>query len=396
MSLSSTDLLRLTFHALRGNPVRSTLSMVGVFMGVAAVSATLQVGSISRAVIQQELQKRDAPSIAIYPRWEPGKTYRRFTTDDLTFLQQRLGRSDSVSAVSYAGASSMLFQDQESNPFVLAVTQNFLGSTGRRLLSGRLFTQADFNNYRSVLVMDSFLADSLFGQVNVDPVGQRVYVDQRPYVVIGVVEAKIDEEDEAPQGEAYLPMSLHHALQGDRDLGNMLIHAQNLDTIEPLEEQAKALLTQRSPEQKYWTWNNVEDIREQQRVLTLASRSLAAVGMVTLLVGGVGIANIMIASVTERTAEIGLRRAIGATQRDVMLQFILESVVISVVGGAIAIATVHGLTRIIATTFNLPYQFEQRTALISLGSALLVGVGASFAPALQASRLDPVEALRSD
>ncbi len=396
MSLSSTDLLRLTFHALRGNPVRSTLSMVGVFMGVAAVSATLQVGSISRAVIQQELQKRDAPSIAIYPRWEPGKTYRRFTTDDLTFLQQRLGRSDSVSAVSYAGASSMLFQDQESNPFVLAVTQNFLGSTGRRLLSGRLFTQADFNNYRSVLVMDNFLADSLFGQVNVDPVGQRVYVDQRPYVVIGVVEAKIDEEDEAPQGEAYLPMSLHHALQGDRDLGNMQIHAEHLDTIEPLEEQAKALLTQRSPEQRYWTWNNVEDIREQQRVLTLASRSLAAVGMVTLLVGGVGIANIMIASVTERTAEIGLRRAIGATQRDVMLQFILESVVISVVGGVIAIATVHGLTRIVANTFNLPYQFEQHTALVSLGSALLVGVGASFAPALQASRLDPVEALRSD
>lgn len=396
MSLSSTDLLRLTFHALRGNPVRSTLSMVGVFMGVAAVSATLQVGSISRAVIQQELQKRDAPSVVVFPRWEPGKTYRRFTTDDLTFLQQRLGRSDAVSAISYAGAGSMLFQDQESNPFVLAVTPNLLGNTGRKLLSGRLFTQADFDNYRSVLVIDSFLADSLFGQTDADPVGQRVYVDQRPYVVIGVVEAKIDEEDEAPQGEAYIPMSLHHALRGDRNLGNMQIHAQNLDTIKPLEEQAQALLTQRSPEQKFLTWNNVEDIREQQRVLTLASRSLAAVGMVTLLVGGVGIANIMIASVTERTAEIGLRRAIGATQRDVMLQFILESVVISVIGGVIAIATVHGLTRIVATTFNLPYQFEQRTALISLGSALLVGVGASFVPALQASRLDPVEALRSD
>lgn len=365
-------------------------------MGVAAVSATLQVGSISRAVIQQELQKRDAPSVIVYPRWEPGKTYRRFTTDDLTFLQQRLGQRDAVSAISYAGAGSMLFQDQESNPFVLAVTQNLLGNTGRKLLSGRLFTQADFDNYRSVLVIDSFLADNLFGQASVDPIGQRVYVDQRPYVVIGVVEAKIEEEDEAPQGEAYLPMSLHHALQGDRSFNNMLIHAENLDTIKPLEEQAQALLTQRSPEQKYWTWNNVEDIREQQRVLTLASRSLAAVGMVTLLVGGVGIANIMIASVTERTAEIGLRRAIGATQRDVMLQFILESVVISVVGGVIAIATVHGLTRIVATTFSLPYQFEQRTALISLGSALLVGVGASFVPALEASRLDPVEALRSD
>lgn len=396
MSLSPTDLLRLTFHALRGNPIRSTLSMVGVFMGVAAVSATLQVGNISRAVIQQELQKRDAPSVGVYPRWEPGKIYRQFTTDDLTFLQQRLGQQDSVSAVSFAGASSTLFQDQASNPYVLAVTQNFLNNTKRRLLSGRLFTQADFHNYRSVLVIDSFLADSLFGQSQFDPVGQRVYVDQRPYTVIGVVEAKVDENDDAPQGEAYMPMSLYHALQGNQNLGGMQIYADDLNTMDDLEEQAKALLTQRSPEQKFWTWNNVEDIREQQQVLALASRSLAAVGMVTLLVGGVGIANIMIASVTERTAEIGLRRAIGATQRDVMLQFILESVVISVVGGAIAIATVHGLTRIVANTFNLPYQFEQRTIIISLGSALVVGVGASFVPALQASRLDPVEALRSD
>lgn len=396
MSLSSTDLLRLTFHALRGNPIRSTLSMVGVFMGVAAVSATLQVVSISRGVIQQELQKRDAPSVGLAPRWEPGKTYRRFTTDDLTFMEQRLGQTKSISAVAFAGASSTLFQDRSSNPYVLAVTQNFLFNTGRKVLSGRLFTQADFNNYRSVLVIDSFLADSLFGQHSLDPVGQRVYVDQRPYVVIGIVEAKIDENDDAPQGEAYMPMSLYHALQGNRDLGNMQIYTNDLSMMDDLEEQAKALLTQRSPDRKYWTWSNIEDIREQQQVLALASRSLAAVGMVTLLVGGVGIANIMIASVTERTAEIGLRRAIGATQRDVMLQFILESVVISVVGGAIAIATVHALTRIVANTFNLPYQFEQRTALISLSSALIVGVGASFVPALQASRLDPVEALRSD
>lgn len=396
MSLSSTDLLRLTFHALRGNPVRSTLSMVGVFMGVAAVSATLQVGSISRAVIQQELQKRDAPSVSLTPRWEPGKTYRPFNLDDLTFLQQRLHQAESVSAVEFASSGSAIFQNQEASPYVFAVTQNFLENTGRKLLEGRFFTPTDFDSYRSVLILDSFVADELFGSTQLDPVGQRIYFDQRPYVVIGIVEAKLDEEEEEPQGRAFMPMSLYHALRGHRNLGYMNVHTSDLDTVEPLEEQAKALLTQRSPEQRYWTWNNVEDIREQQRVLTLASRSLAAVGMVTLLVGGVGIANIMIASVTERTAEIGLRRAIGATQRDVMLQFILESVVISVVGGVIAIATVHGLTRIIATTFNLPYQFEQRTALISLGSALLVGVGASFAPALQASRLDPVEALRSD
>lgn len=104
----------------------------------------------------------------------------------------------------------------------------------------------------------------------------------------------------------------------------------------------------------------------------------------------------MIASVTERTSEIGLRRAIGATQREIMLQFILEAIMLSLVSGVAAIIVVHGLTRLVANTFALPYQFEERTAILALSAALLVGVGASFLPALQASRLHPVQALRSE
>jgi putative ABC transport system permease protein len=140
----------------------------------------------------------------------------------------------------------------------------------------------------------------------------------------------------------------------------------------------------------------VEDILEQRQVLQLTSRALAAVGAIALLVGGVGIANIMIAAVTERTAEIGLRRAIGATQPEIMLQFMLEAGLLSLLGGAIAIGTVHGLTLIVSDVFELPYQFEASTAIFSLTSAMGVGVGASFLPALRASRLDPVKALRSE
>ncbi|WP_375514454.1 ABC transporter permease [uncultured Nostoc sp.] len=123
--------------------------------------------------------------------------------------------------------------------------------------------------------------------------------------------------------------------------------------------------------------------------------ALAAVGVISLLVGGVGIANITIATVAERTSEIGLKLAIGATKQDIMLQFILEAAVLSLLGGTVALMTVHGLTLVVVSTFDLPYQFESSTATLSLGSALLVRVGASFLPALCASQLNPVTALRS-
>jgi putative ABC transport system permease protein len=127
----------------------------------------------------------------------------------------------------------------------------------------------------------------------------------------------------------------------------------------------------------------------------MASKGLTAVGIISLLIGGVGIANITIAAVMERTPEIGLRRAIGAKKQDILLQFILEAAILSLLGGIAAIISVHGLTMVVAETFNLPYEFESKTAALSLGSALLVGVGAGFLPAVRASRLDPVKALRN-
>ena len=135
--------------------------------------------------------------------------------------------------------------------------------------------------------------------------------------------------------------------------------------------------------------------KRQQQILQMTSLALSSVGVISLLVGGVGIANITIAAVVERTSEIGLRRAIGATQREIMLQFILEAALSSLIGGTFALVTVHGLTVVVAKTFTLPYEFEMSTAALSLGSALLVGVGAGFIPALRASKLDPVKALRS-
>jgi putative ABC transport system permease protein len=191
-----------------------------------------------------------------------------------------------------------------------------------------------------------------------------------------------------------MPISVHSATTGQRSIRAFAIRPHTLEDLETLEAQTQQLLEKRFPGYSFYAWNNVEEILEQQKTLESVSTALLVVGIVALLVGGVGIANITIAAVIERTSEIGLRRAIGATQLDVLLQFVLEAAILSIMGGAIAIITVHGLTIIVAKQFELPYKFDTTSAAIALSSAVVVGVGAGFLPALRASQLDPVKALR--
>ncbi|OWY63762.1 macrolide ABC transporter ATP-binding protein [cyanobacterium TDX16] len=394
MSLSPVELLVLTFHSLRSNPLRSALTALGVFMGVAAVSATLQVGSISRIVIAQRLAERDAPQIMVGLNWQAGSDLSaQMSLADLEFFRQRLSGLRASSGAAWVGSAETMFQTEEASPQMMAVTPDFLLTLGRPLEAGRFFTAADFANYRPVVAIDRFLADKLFkdGQA----VGQRLYANDRPYVVVGVVPTKM-QENAPPEGQLLVPLPVYSSLTGSRTIDTIQLRPRRIEDLEAFGNRVQQLLAQRFPGRSYWAWNNVEDIIQQQKIIQLASQALTVVGAISLLVGGVGIANITIASVIERTPEIGLRRALGATQQDIMAQFILEVALLSLIGGTIAIGTVHGIAVAVADTFNLPYQFESSTASLALASALLVGMGAGFIPALRASQLDPVKALRSE
>lgn len=391
MGISPLSLISLSCKSLLGNPLRSSLTTLGVFMGVAAVSATLQVRNISRAVITQQLEQRGAPRITLFPtRNRVTRQRAQLTTEDMDYLKQRLRTIQSISGWNWVGQPETVFQDYTANPEVYAVAPNYLLTAGKELIAGRDFTTVDYNQYRPVVIIDQFLSNELFqGQ---DPLGQSIYVDFRPYVVVGLL--PLDQTIVQPEGQIYMPISVNSAMTGQQSVRAFTIRPQTLEDLETLQEQTEKLLEQRFPGYSFVTWNNVDEILEQQQTLESVSTALLVVGIVALLVGGVGIANITIAAVIERTSEIGLRRAIGATQLDVLLQFVLEAAILSILGGAIAIITVHGLTIVVAKQFELPYKFDTTSAAIALSSAVLVGVGAGFLPALRASQLDPVKALR--
>lgn len=390
MSISTIDLLTMTYNSLRGNPLRSLLTALGMFMGVASVSATVQVSNISRAVIEKQLAEREAPQLSVY-YWTSND--KQLDIEDLEFLKRRLKGWQAISSYTGFTHGLVIFQDQQTNLAVHAVSQDYVKTSGRKIQQGRFFSQTDFDHYKSVAVIDRFLVDKLF--IEKDPIGQRLYADNQPYIVVGVMETKRKDIEYEPKGEMLVPLSLYRSVIGSREIGAVQIRPYTLEGIEQLEQQAQKLLSQRYPRGKFWATKNVDDILEQQRTLKFVSNGLLILGMITLLLGGVGIANITFASVVERTSEIGLRLALGATPHNIKIQFIAEAIILYVVGGISAIALVHFGTVIVSNTFDLPYEFDLDSAALTLSSALVVGLASVYVPATQASRLDPVIALRA-
>ncbi len=396
MSLSPLDLISMTSSSLRGNLLRSFLTTLGVFMGVLAVTASLQVRSISSQMLEERLAKRDVPHVQVYPAWWR-RGAERLQLEHLKFLQERLIGWRAIGAYTYADYGTVRFRDRSTQGeiSVLPVSPDYFEALGTSVLKGTLFSQTEFERYRSVAIIDESVEEELFKartprEKDLNPIGQRVYMKSQPYVVVGVIKSS-----GFNQQVVLIPQSTHYALTGSREFSEFIIRSKNAEDLERLGNQAKQLLEKRLSNTDIYYNTNISDIQEQQTTLNMVSNSLLVLACISLLVGGVGIANITIASVTERTKEIGLRRAIGATSFEIVLQFILEAVFLSLLGGAAAIITVHGLTVVVTDNFKLPYQFEPATAVFSLGSALLVGVGAGFFPALQASKIDPVKALRS-
>lgn len=400
MSISVVDLLGETSRALSANPVRSGLTMLGVFMGVAALNATLNVAAITEAQIQAKLAERDKPYVSPYLiSQDDFSAETQLTSTDETALKQSIPLIRAMSSVNQI--SSIQFVQYEGNKAdsiqAFGVSQEYIATTGRKILQGRFFKINDFAQYQPVAVIDQTLASKLFKGKS--PLNQAVYTDNTRMVVIGVVESKsLGQNLGKASGQMWLPSSFASTISSDFNQSKTLqISAYKLEEMALLTEKVKQVLSQRHPQATVEVSDNTADLLVKQDLQRSASRALAGVGLIALSIGGVGIANITIASVLERIKEIGIRRALGATQWDVMVQFVLEAVLLSVVGGGLAVVSVHGLTQTVTTVFvQVPYQFSVQNTGLSILAAIAVGVGASFFPALKATQIDVVSALRSE
>jgi putative ABC transport system permease protein len=398
MGLSPTDLILTTFRDLGGNWVRSGLTTLGIFMGVAAVNATLNIEAITNAQIQAKLSQRDHPYLGFWlydPAWV--KPEPELEEEDFVAMQQEvsgiagISRRTRVFNVNQVRHQGQVAEDAR----IEGVSLNFQETTGRQLVKGRFFQQTDFDAFYPVAIINTVLADQLFPEGS--PVGQGLFLDTIRLTVIGVSEAKQAAADREPEGEVWLTQNYADAISGRYSWGNTQIAIAKLDQYKTVEADIETFLRNRYPGFEVRVWGNAEDLYQEEQQQRTSTRILKVVGLLALVIGGVGIANITIAAVMERTREIGLRRAIGATDWEVMMQFIVEAALLSVIGGTAAIATIHGLTKVATTqVFEAPYTFRLQDAAISMGAAFVVGVGASFFPALRVTQIDVVQALRGE
>ena len=398
MGLSPTDLLITTFRDLGGNWVRSGLTTLGIFMGVAAVNATLNIEAINRTQLETKLAQRDRPYLTFW-LYDPigTKPPPELGAADYAAMQQAVpGIAEISNVTSVFSVNQVRYQGQVATDVnIEGVSLNFQVATGRQMVAGRFFQQNDFDAYSPVAIINTVLAEQFFPQES--PLNQGIFLDTIRLTVVGVTEAKQFRADREPTGEIWLTHNYASAISGRNRWGNAQIALAELENYAAVEADVEGFLRQRYPGFEVRLWGNAEDLYREEQQQRTSNRILKGVGILALVIGGVGIANITIAAVMERTREIGLRRAIGATDWEVMLQFIVEAAMLSLIGGTVAIATIHGLTKIATTqVFDLPYTFRLQDAAISMGAAFVVGVGASFLPALRVTQIDVVQALRGE
>lgn len=395
MGLPLSDLLFMTWRSLTSQWLRSGLTAFGVFMGVGAVSATLNIQTITREQIDLKLAERDRPFVVPWvwvregPRPELDEALQKS-------LQNSIAEIRAISSVgSVWSIRNAQYEDQEAEIRARSVSLNYLDTTGRQVLQGRFFDPADVEQYRPVVLIDQQLSEVLFqGQ---SPLSKTIYASGNQFVVIGVMESKSNFEWGESDGEIWMTETFASVLAGGFRYDELQISAHSVTQINILSEAVETFLLESYPQAEIYMRNNAEDLLKELEVQQISSTALTAVGLIALVIGGVGIANITVAAVLERTKEIGIRRAIGASKLEVMSQFILEATLLSLLGGTIAVAAVHGLTRVATTVvIQAPYRFSPRNAALSMGAALTVGIGASFIPALRATQVDIVKSLRSD
>ena len=402
--------VRIALRALRVNRLRSALTMLGIIIGVAAVIAMVAVGSGATARITEQIQSIGSNLIIILSGSVTSGGIRLGHGAAMTLSEEDAKAialecpAVAAASPSVRGTAQVVFGNNNWSTVIQGAAPEYLEIRDYRVVSGRPFTWQDVDGATKVALVGRTVVENLFG--GTDPVGQIVRIKKVPFTVLGVLSPK----GQSPGGQdqddiILLPIStakkkvLGVSQANARAVGAIMVQARGPMVMKEAETQIATLLRQRhrlqpGQEDDFNVRNLSEVFAAQEDSARVMSILLGAIASVSLVVGGIGIMNIMLVSVTERTREIGLRLAVGARARDILTQFLVEAVTLSLVGGLIGIAL--GLL----TSFLISYLAEWST-LISGGAILLafafsalVGVFFGYYPARKAAFLDPIEALR--
>jgi putative ABC transport system permease protein len=402
--------VRIALRSLRVNKLRSALTMLGIIIGVGAVIAMVAVGAGASARVAEQIESLGSNLIIVLPGSVTASGVRigqgsqvTITEDDAASIAREVPAVQ-VAAPSVRGTAQVVFGNLNWATGLQGVTADYFEARDWIVLTGRPIGPEDVEGATKVVLLGQTTALNLFGDA--DPVGQVVRIKKVPFTVIGTLDRKGQNSWGQDQDDVMLvPISaakrkvLGRSYANPRAVGAISVKIWPGEDMVEAEAQLRELLRQRHRLQPHedddFTVRNLSEIlqtqEESSRVMTYL---LAAIASVSLLVGGIGIMNIMLVSVTERTREIGLRMAVGARGRDILGQFLVEAVTLALIGGAIGIAAGVGSAEALAYFAEWRTLVAPQAIALAFGFAAAVGVFFGFYPARKAARLDPIEALR--
>lgn len=400
-----TELLKMAWLSLAANKLRTFLTMLGVIIGVTSVIALVSVGMGLQKNMMDSLSRLGSNMLVVMPgssnRGGPRGAAGSITTltyDDAEAIKTKIKDIAYVSPT-VRNSSQVVYGHENWNTSITGVVPEYVAIQSLELTSGLFFSAHDVDVRNRVAVIGATVATNLFESVN--PVGKKIRIGNAPYTVIGVLKSKGSSGGGQDQDDVVLiPLTTaQERLIGITHVQSINVQVTDADKMDEVQSNIEKLLRERhrirTGAENDFNVRNLTDVMETMTSMsTMITLFLGAIAGISLLVGGVGIMNITLASVTERTREIGIRKAIGATYSNIMLQFLIESTMISVIGGIIGIFIGIGTAQLISRFANFNTVISVQSIVISFGFALFVGVFFGLLPARKAARLDPIDALR--
>jgi putative ABC transport system permease protein len=387
---------RVALDALRANRLRSGLTMLGVVIGVAAVVVLVAIGTGAKQEVESQVQGLGSNLLLVVPgkvNFSSAPTASPMTISDVEAVARVAGGRDRLTATLSSG-ETVRFGTESQFTSMLGVLETTPTVFTRALSHGSYLSRSDVDTARRVVVLGSTVAQRLFGDR--DPVGLQMDVAGVRFRVVGVF-AKLGQSLGVDRdNEVHIPLTAAQRLIGTNRVDALAIKAPDGERINELGDQVVAELSDRHPGTEFSAVTQEQILGVLGQILGVLTGVLAAIAGISLLVGGVGVSNIMLVSVRERTREIGLRKAVGARPRDLVVQFLIEAVLLTTIGGLTGIGLGIGSALLVAALSPVPAAITWWSVALAFGVSAGVGIIFGVVPAQRAGRLDPVIALRTE
>ena len=413
--MQRSDTLLMALHSIRGNKLRSTLTLVGIVLGVASIIGVMTAISVIQSTMETEMSVLGAQTFQVQ-KWPAGgfssdeerrKAFRRppLTLSDAQAIRDHVDSVDIVGAELWDFGFKAEYKGEETNEnlAICGGTPEYPANNTHYVGQGRNISQMDVKAGRRVVIIGHAIAQKLYPFV--DPIGREIRVDNRKYQVIGVFDEKKSAFGAGYDNYVLMPVSTYVRTYGlvnndgfERSV-NITVHAKTPELIyDAIEETRQVLRRARgvkyNEEDNFEFFNSESLINDFNEMTEGVKVGAFVVGIIALVVAGIGIMNIMLVSVTERTKEIGIRKSLGAKPKDILSQFLLEAVILCNIGGVIGVILGFGLGNILSVAFGFDNSVPMEWAVIGILFCSAVGIGFGLLPAVKASRLHPIDALR--